>query len=88
MVHQFRRNADVFEAPLKDTLLLLNAATGLYHGLNPVAARIWELLAEPVDEAGLVARLVEEFAVTPEECRREVEAFVSGLRERGLIAEG
>lgn len=88
MVHQFRRNAEVFEAPLKDTFLLLNAATGLYHGLNPVAARIWELLADPVDETELVARLVEEFVVTPEACRREVDAFIAELRERGLIVEG
>jgi len=84
----FRRNDDVFAAPLDDTTLLLNSDTGRYHGLNPVAARIWELLAEPSDEATLVARLTEEFVVTPEECQREVAAFVSGLRDRGLLLEG
>lgn len=84
----FRRKDDVFAAPLEDTTLLLNVDTGRYHGLNPVAARIWELLAEPIDEATLVARLVEEFRVTREECQREVAAFLAGLRERGLLHEG
>lgn len=83
----FRRTADVFAAPLEDTTLLLNAATGFYHGLNPVAARIWDLIAEPIDEDGLVAKLVSEFVVSPEECRREALAFLDALRSRGLLTE-
>jgi len=81
----FRRNSDVFAAPLEDTTLLLNAATGRYHGLNPVAARIWELLVDPMDEAMLINRLLVEFDVTPEDCQREVAVFLAGLRERGLL---
>lgn len=87
MSRLFHRTADVFAAPLKDSTLLLNAATGLYHGLNPVAARIWDLLAEPIDEDGLVAALVAEFEVSEEDCRREVAALLAGLRERGLVTD-
>jgi PqqD family protein of HPr-rel-A system len=82
-----RRSGDVFAAPLEGTTLLLNATTGRYHGLNPVAARIWELLAEPSDEEQLVSQLLREFEVTPEDCRAEVAAFLTGLRDRGLLAE-
>lgn len=82
----FQRTGDVFAAPLEDTTLLLNATTGRYHGLNPVAARIWELLIEPTDEDRLVATLVAEFEVTADTCRAEVTAFLAGLRERGLLA--
>jgi hypothetical protein len=84
---QLIRNGDVFEASLDETMLLLNSETGRYHGLNPVAARIWDILAEPVDEATIITRLVEEFAVSPEECGRHVTSFVAALRERGLIVE-
>jgi PqqD family protein of HPr-rel-A system len=85
-MHQsLHRAADVFAAPLEDDTLLLNVTTGRYHGLNPVAARIWELLAEPTDEERLVAALLEEFEVTPEACRAEVAAFLASLRERGLL---
>ncbi|NGM24195.1 HPr-rel-A system PqqD family peptide chaperone [Roseomonas stagni] len=85
-VHQ--RADDVFAAALHDQTLLLHATTGRYHGLNPVGARIWELLAEPMAEAALVQRLVAEFEVTEEECEREVSAFLSLLRDRGLLAAG
>jgi hypothetical protein len=87
MSRLFRRTDDVFAAPLDGSTLLLNVTTGLYHGLNPVAARIWDLLAEPIDEDGLVATLVAEFDVAEEDCRREVAAFLSGLHERGLVTE-
>lgn len=87
MAQKIRRNEDVFAAPLEDTMLLLNSETGSYHGLSPVAARIWELLADPMDETTLVTRLVEEFAVTPEQCAREVTDFLAALRARGLIDE-
>lgn len=81
----FRRNGDVFAAPLEDATLLLNAETGRYHSLNPVAARIWELLADPMDEAGLINRLLVEFDVTPADCQREVTSFLAELRGRGLL---
>lgn len=87
MVQRFRRNDDVFDAPFDDTLLLLNQETGCYHSLNPVAARIWELLAEPTDGAAVVDQLVAEFVVTPEECERAVTSFVGELLARGLVID-
>jgi hypothetical protein len=83
----FRRNYDVFAAPLEDTTLLLNTDTGTYHGLNPVATRIWELLAEPTDEELLVRQLSNEFEITPEDCLREVTVFLNELRERKLLVD-
>lgn len=85
MKQNLQRAADVFAAPLEDDTLLLNVTTGRYHGLNPVAARIWDLLADPISEDQLIDRLLEEFEVTPEACRAEVAAFLASLRERGLL---
>lgn len=87
MVQEIRRNEDVFAAPLDDTTLLMNSETGSYHGLSPVAARIWELLATPTNEGTIVSQLVKEFVVTPQQCEREVSTFLAELRERGLIIE-
>lgn len=87
MAGKLHRREDVFGADIEDTMLLLNAETGRYHSLNPVAARIWEILAEPTDEAALVDRLVGEFDVTPDGCRKEVSSFLAELRDRSLIVE-
>jgi hypothetical protein len=73
-------------APLDETLLLLNIQTGHYHGLNSVAARIWGLLAEPSTLDRLTAQLTREFAVSEDDCRREVADFLVRLDDRGLLS--
>ena len=83
-----RRTDQVFTAPVDDTALVLNTETGLYHGLNPVASRIWDLLATPIEADELVALLVAEFDVTPSVCGVELDSFLAGLRERGLLIAG
>lgn len=82
-----RRSDNVFTAALEDTLLMMSVEKGVYHGLNSVGARIWELLEHPTTEAELVARLTEEYEVTPESCATQVAAFLVGLRERGLLRD-
>lgn len=88
MENRFRRSDAIMAAPLDETVLLLNADTGRYHGLNPVAGRIWELLAESQTIDTLVDQLQREFDVAPDTCRQEVQALVDGLRERGLLIAG
>lgn len=88
MDEPIQRSSEAFAAPLDDSVLLLNAETGRYHGLNPVAARIWDLLAEPITQDALIAKLLTEFDVSPEECRDQVSAFLGDLRERGLLKQG
>ncbi len=88
MSQLIRRVDDIFAAPLNDTLLILNVSTGKYHGLNAVAGRIWELLAEPMTEAQLIAHLLTEFEVDADDCLRDVATCISGFLERELIILG
>ena len=88
MMPFLHRKSEILAAPLADTILLMNVTVGRYHSLtNPVGTRIWELLADPIDEAELIARLVAEFEVAPEDCRREVSSFLAKLRERDLLVD-
>lgn len=86
MTRRYQRSNEAMAAPLDETLLLLNIQTGQYHGLNPVAARIWGLLAEPCTLDQLVEQLTREFAVSEDDCRRAVADFLAGLDGRGLLA--
>jgi len=82
-----RRRPDVPAAPLGDRLLVLDAARGRFVGLNPVAARIWDLVATPSGLDDLVARLLTEFDVDPRTCRTETAAVLADLHARGLVEE-
>lgn len=79
------RSTDVLTTEFDDALLMLNIARGEYHGLNAVGARIWAVLEQPTSPAALVAVLVGEYEVTPDECAVAVDTFLMQLRDRNLL---
>jgi hypothetical protein len=68
--------------------VLLNLDTGVYFGLNPVGARVWELLETPRSEAEVQASIAEEFEVDPDVALRDVREFLASLEERDLLGTG
>lgn len=65
--------------------VLLHLGTGQYHTVNPVGARIWELLESPRTQPELNRELADEFAVDPDALAQDVQTFLSDLLERGLV---
>jgi hypothetical protein len=80
------RRRDLLTSALSDReMVLLNIECGAYFGMEGVAKRIWEELAEPRRVADLCATLLIRFAVDPDTCRREVLTFLTELRAKDLI---
>lgn len=76
---------EVLTRMVGDELVLLDLARGVYYGLNPTGARIWELLVEGASIRDAATRLAEEHEVALEEAEREVRRIVEELRERELV---
>ena len=76
---------EVVAADVGEQTVLLNVETGMYFGLDPVGTQIWKGLADGDDETALVARLVEQYQVSPEGLRSDVRAFIDELADEGLI---
>ena len=71
---------------VEDTLVVLAPATAEFFALNPVAARVWELVADgPVSDDDLVSRLLDEFEVEPERCRASVAEFLTNAVAAGIV---
>jgi hypothetical protein len=72
-------------SPLVNEMAILNLKNEAYYTLNPVGARVWELLAAPrrVDE--LRDALIARYDVAPERCERELIALLEEMRREGLI---
>jgi hypothetical protein len=66
-------------------MVLLDLESGEYYGLNEVGARIWTLLLEGKSLAQVLDTMVEEFEVTPEHLRGDIQRFLILMRDRGLI---
>jgi hypothetical protein len=64
---------------------ILNLKSGVYFGLNPIGARIWELIQEPKGAKEIVLSLLDEYDVEPERCEADVMQLLGDLSEHGLI---
>jgi hypothetical protein len=76
---------DVVSANLGNEKALLSMADGVYYGLNPVGAAIWDLLQEPRTVEQLRDAIAARYSVELERCEREVVAMLKKLSGWGLI---
>lgn len=80
-------NPNVIFRSLPDGAVLFSTTDEVYFGLNPVAARVWELLP-PASASldSLCSALEREYPeVAPDELRRDVEELLQDLAEFGLV---
>ena len=70
---------------LGQEVVILNLRTGVYHGLNAVGARIWNLLQEPMIVNDIKDMLVYEYDVEPDCCESDLLGLLQKLADEGLI---
>jgi hypothetical protein len=80
-----RRDPEILYEQVGSNGVMFNLNAGLYHSLNDVGARIWELLETPQTAAQIRDRLLEEFDVDEQVCQTAVMDFVGKLLDRGVI---
>jgi hypothetical protein len=66
-------------------LVMMHIEKGTYYGLDPVGARIWQLIAEPTSVGDVCTLLVERYEVDEDTCRTEVIAFATDMVAEGLV---
>ncbi len=72
-------------ADLSGEVVILGMKEGAYFGVDEAGARIWALVQTPRRLRDVVALLVAEYDVPPEQCAAELLAFVEDLVARGLV---
>ena len=80
-----RRAPNVIFKQVGDELVLLDFDGAIYYGLDEVGARIWQLLGETESVGEIVERLGEEYDVTREMLRADVDRLLGELAARGLV---
>jgi len=77
--------AQVMSRQVGDETVILDLGSGMYFSLDPVGARIWQLLTEGHGLDGVVAALLNEYAVPEGELRQDVSSLIDELVSRGLV---
>lgn len=71
--------------PLGEEAAILNLKNSVYYGMNPVGARVWELLKQPKRVSELRDVLLDEYEVDQERCSHDLLTLLEKMREEGLI---
>lgn len=78
-------NPSVIYRELAGEVVLLNLQSGVYYGLDEVGSRVWQLLTQSRGVDDVCATLLDEYDVSAEALRADVERLVGELSEKGLV---
>lgn len=79
---------EVVSCELGGGAALLDMRSGTYFGLNPVAARIWGHLGQPVTASVILDDLVKTYDVSRERAAADLLRTLAHLQEAGLVHVG
>jgi hypothetical protein len=77
--------AEQISSDLGGEAVILNLKSGVYHGLNEMGARIWNMIQQPKVVKEVKQMLLEEYEVEPEVCIGDLLRLLDELRTAGLI---
>ena len=80
-----QRKGDLLFNAIDGEVVMLSIENSEYYGMDKVGSRIWELLEKPVSFKALIARLMEEYEVSEQQCIMDTLAFLNKLTEKKLV---
>ncbi|MBF4475776.1 MAG: PqqD family protein [Methanobacterium formicicum] len=78
-------NKDYVYCNVEDEMVLLGMEDGIYYGLNPVGAFVWEQIKEPKTIDQVRDAILDEYDVEKEECERDLFELLQEMTEKGLV---
>lgn len=81
------RDNDVTWQEIDGELVILDLATSNYLTTNAAGALLAKRLQQPATLEDLVSVLVAEYSIEQDVARRDAEAFVADLDDRGLLTQ-
>jgi hypothetical protein len=76
---------DQASCSLEDEVAIVHLKAGVYYGLDPVGARIWELLRTPRSVRAVLEVLLAEYEVDAARCENDLVTLLQTMAEAGLV---
>lgn len=80
-----KKNPDIIWTNLRGEIVLLNAVSGRYYGLNKVGCAFWENVDGKRSLAEIAALLLEEFNVEKERLIEDIEDLAKALAKNNIV---
>ena len=69
-----------------DETVILDLASGTYYGLDPVGARMWQLMSEGNSLNSVCDSMLGEYEVTREALEGDIRRLTEELQAKGLVS--
>ena len=79
------RNEAIVFTDLDDTIVMMDVDEGQYYELDPIGARVWNLLETSRPAADLCDVLAAEFDVDSDTCRHDILEFLEEARAMRIV---
>lgn len=79
------KSPDQVSTNLGNETVILGLTSEEYYSLKEVGARIWEIIKEPKTVRQILETLLNEYAVEPERCERDLLVLLQELANEGLV---
>ena len=76
---------EVVSCDLDGEAAILNLKDGVYYGLDPIGAKIWNLIQNPIRLCDVVEKIWEEYDVEKDQCRDDIFELIEELLNNGLV---
>jgi hypothetical protein len=76
---------DIVSSRLADEIVILDLKSGVYHGLEAVGARIWELVGDATPVHEIRDTLLDEYEVAADRCEEDLFSLIADLESHGLV---
>ena len=84
--NRFAIKPNAMARQLGEETVILDLESGTYFGLDPVGARIWQLMKEGKSLAEICDVMLDEYEVSREKLERDALALAQDLEARSLIS--
>jgi hypothetical protein len=76
---------DVVSCDLDGEAAILNIKDGVYYGLDPIGAKIWNLIQKPILLDNVLKVIMDEYDVDKDRCKNDVLELIEKLIDNGLV---
>ena len=76
---------EVVSCDLDGEAAILNLKDGVYYGLDPVGAKIWNLIQKPRVLKEVIEIICDEYDVDTDRCKNDIFELIEELLDNGLV---
>jgi len=76
---------EVVSCDLDGEAAILNIKDGIYYGLDPVGAKIWNFIQKPKVIGDIIEIIYDEYDVDKDQCTNDIFELIGELLKNGLV---